>query len=1407
MNYSDFLEVEDFPSEINPNSIKAMEAEDPNWWLETYPHETFVEALEATEAMLARQNPDNKKSLWIHGSYGTGKSRIVATLKKLLECSKEDFNKYFDKYPDELGSKQDLRAKLLAQRSSGKIVIAYKYISSEINDFTDFIMTIYEEVSKSLKKAGVPYAGENTLRGGIVSWLGEESHKNFFNTLIKEPKYSSGSFAGMTADDILTKLQNPNANVHELVRDILAMAKNEGISAFSKKVEDVKAWLEDVIDRNNLKSIIFFWDEFSEFFRKNRNYLDAFQTFNELSNDKPFNMVIVTHTAMFGENDSDGRKVLDRFKRLKIELPDTIAFDLIKHVIKVKDTQKNIWNTKIATIQDDVTDATNEVAKYVWKNKWRDGVKKLNGILPIHPLAALLLKHISEKFASNQRSMFNFIKNNDSNGLEAFQWFINTHSPDVSDNLRQDDSLLTIDHLWNFFYEEGTDEHTTAAGRSNLDTQIRSILDSYAQNENRNLDSNQKRVLKTVLMLQAMSVKTGRTVPLFCPTEENIELAYNGLKWHRGDVKGIVQRLATDGILFKSVVNGKNEFAAMTVSADMEKIERKKEELRGNVDTDKLINAGEGAEKISLTAVSLTKAQDFRFVQFPLTWASFTADVNKISQNTVPGKTMNPYQIPLVLLFAQTPEERAKLKSSLKEKLADVENNENIVFIDLTAANLIDDQFEQYLEYEAQSACCQSTDSSQARDCHRRAMSILKDWKNNITNAAKTVYTCEKPDGVNCQSLKELQDALNDVVLRRYPKSFDNMKFTDQTWINSQLKNSVKLGIDQQYGQVIPKSLPDFIQNNSTSFEALKIELDNYIQEQLRTEGRVAIADVWDVLQEKGFMPCNAYAYLTGWLLRDYADVKYRTSDGEPDNSKRMNKESLTAIVFECAKDKYSHDVRYKDRYIEILSPEQKAFVDLAHNVWEDISDDLSVETVTGEIRRKLKNLGYPLWSIKEELDCQGSDEFLNNLALLANVRNDDERANTESSFVARLGKMAQQNPGIAQILKSLLTPDNAEDAMLKFLKHFEDGKLLQLADELHVDNVVYDVKRAFNGNGLWLWDQATGEEVVIRKLIDKYRFVAISNNLLSNNALSYNEALNNWDEKIRAIRIPYYTISQKCPAVKDMLKFFFDRYDNELADNRIRDLVDALERSSHAFRDFETQLIPVFKDAFSFQLNDLSDEDVVRLYSELPEDTFYKTFPKTQQLINEKVQSIKEGQLYFKLQKLWKEKTGTDTPRAWSEKYRTPILAMVPSSEMTRARQAFDAVNNQWRPDPVAVQNAINYLMGNPGYLGNLNDQARIDEAFMTKIVKKYGSLLDNADEVREKLMQKSTNCYTWLGDPEVSDYVDQMGTSRYNEQGLTKVQEKVEQMNDQQVKDLLMWLVKNSPETGIRILTDYKG
>ena len=106
-------------------------------------------------------------------------------------------------------------------------------------------------------------------------------------------------------------------------------------------------------------------------------------------------------------------------------------------------------------------------------------------------------------------------------GLGAImRGILNTHTPENPD-------ILTMDYLWDFFYEKGRDEHGTGAGRSNLDILISGVLDTYPQNESR-LNVEQRRVLKVVLMMQAISRRINNAIPLLRPTEANVRLAFEG---------------------------------------------------------------------------------------------------------------------------------------------------------------------------------------------------------------------------------------------------------------------------------------------------------------------------------------------------------------------------------------------------------------------------------------------------------------------------------------------------------------------------------------------------------------------------------------------------------------------------------------------------------------------------------------------------------------------------------------------------------------------------------------------------------------------------------------------------------------------------------------------------------------
>ena len=79
-------------------------------WEGFYPHETFIQLLHQVVTMLSGKET---RSIWIEGTYGTGKSHAALTLKCLLEAPEDAVHAYFEDY----GLSKDLCNKFLAARS------------------------------------------------------------------------------------------------------------------------------------------------------------------------------------------------------------------------------------------------------------------------------------------------------------------------------------------------------------------------------------------------------------------------------------------------------------------------------------------------------------------------------------------------------------------------------------------------------------------------------------------------------------------------------------------------------------------------------------------------------------------------------------------------------------------------------------------------------------------------------------------------------------------------------------------------------------------------------------------------------------------------------------------------------------------------------------------------------------------------------------------------------------------------------------------------------------------------------------------------------------------------------------------------------------------------------------------
>jgi hypothetical protein len=201
----------------------------------------------------------------------------------------------------------------------------------------------------------------------------------------------------------------------------------------------------------------------------------------------------------------------------------------------------------------------------------------------------------------------------------------------------------------------------------------------------------------------------------------------------------------------------------------------------------------------------------------------------------------------------------------------------------------------------------------------------------------------------------------------------------------------------------------------SLSISKLKEQIKEFIDERFQTEVRISVGEIFDVLMSKGFMPCDLYAYLTGFLLKEYADEPYRYGIGSAgDDGGKMSSEKLGDFIGEYIKHKNKTINNYKEKYIEIMTQDQKAFVDFAHAAF-DVPENLSVEQSASRLRVKLKDIGYPIWCFKS-IDSNNLSAFIDKLAEISNAKLGDN----VPTLAGQLGKMLLQIPNASKNLWNL---------------------------------------------------------------------------------------------------------------------------------------------------------------------------------------------------------------------------------------------------------------------------------------------------------------------------------------------------------------------------------------------------
>lgn len=1388
--YKDYFDIDpDYFPAVNPDVIKS----NPELWKKFYPHETFIKLIKDIVSVLNRQQ---KQNIWVEGAYGTGKSHAVLTLKHLLDSTEQETKEYFETF----NLDQDLLKKFLYVKSEGKIITVHRYASSSIKGDNDLFIAIQESIEQALRDAGIDNAAHGAMKDAVVKYLSDEYNKQYFNGLVTGP-YAS-LFGGSDADKIIKDLQEYTEDaLRELMRKIFKVANERQIRAFTLDDKGLCEWIRETIRQNKLNAIVFIWDEFTEYFQNNMTALTGFQTMLELSETEHFCFIPVTHKseALFSAQDTMKNKILGRFVRPRcvIELPENMAFQLMGAAMQ-KNSDPVIYQEWTEEILPDLCDRTVNSRVIVGKQtKLND--EQMRGILPIHPYAASLLKHISTSFDSNQRSMFDFIKNDRGDDTHAFQWFIKNCGP------LDDNPLLTIDMLWNFFYD---------MGKESLALSIRQILDNYPRLSRANLLEDEKRVLKAVLLFQAISFEVRDSVDLFLANEKNLNSAFEGSDLE-GKASHIAEKLVRDKILYKKIVGKNDVYSVLIGEMSEDQIEKHKKKYLTKT-TSSLITDGALDEAIELPAALK--------LRYKLVYAGIT-DFEQTTKKCMNEAERDGKHLYGVVTFAKDSSERLALSQKITTKL-----NENpdtpVIFIDCSKTLLGEEQFAEWVEFKAKADYHSGKDKDQSTQNSNYANDVLKNWRKNIKDGEFVYYSKVRLNGETLATEDALMDELCAYNRKIFTNGLECYNVIANMWTLNAARQGAECGLKEEIAGTFRSSNPNtklevalngawkvqdyWTSSPSLNISAIKARLEELMRTKLRRDGRISIRTIFETLSEApyGFMPCNLSAFILGFLLKEYCGGKYTWSDDT--TSDELTVDKMKEMIHEILQQEKTPNPRYRDKYIVTMPQEVKAFIDITSKAFGiSKSQCTSVEAARERVRAKMRELSFPIWTLDYIIEGESIDtdvEVVKRLVelygfLANNVK--EETDMSENDIAIEIGKISLKNASAISDLEKLFTAEKCQIGIKAFLDVYKDGELIKLANAVNDGNQYINVLRSkFAVDAAnWVWRKGTAE-AVIDSVILEYQIIEESNKCVGTSK-SYKDALRAWSGKANNMRLSFSAIKNDVDDLDVLLGYIYEICTtNQLQEQHKQAFLDSMKIFGAKLVDFyNNRQNDVFKKVCDFELTGLSDADKDKVYGAMPMGCFTKDKVGYSNLVAQMVEEQKKGLNSMKLRNIWREKTNTSSPYQWSEQFSMPIFAMLAEQEVTVCRKIFATINSN-KADAKDISDAITYLE-NAKFFDFLNDASQRDKMFVKNIIRDNAVMLSNIAEVKDYLRSHVTDVpYYWFGSPSVQSTLNKMAEAKYNKDGYEIAFQKIDQMSAEDVKKYLKDLIKNNKNVGVEII-----
>lgn len=461
----------------------AADGRNQNLWREYIVGEDMEKLVDLLCQSLNYESPDSRRSFWIHGTYGTGKSYAAILIKHLLEEKPDVVSEY-------LGNNQKLskfRNRFMNCRSHGDHLVIWKTGCTGIRSGDQLLIEAEFAIRGALKEKFGDKANYGTfsLQDGVKKQL-RNKNINWANVL-------DTTILGESFDDVDALFEAVNSGNLDAICAAAEVIRTNHWGLIDS-VETFKKWIADIIAANNLKEsgIFFIWDEFTDYLRHGDDQV-VMQQISEFCKEEPLFMCFIVHKDSSWVDvmgNATYQQITHRFHEVEFHVSADAAYDLIAGSIRTRNGMENYWQDarkvpirNIKPFLPDISGLDDKISE------------KINELCPMHPMTIKLLSSVAQNFAASQRTMFRFMKDG-SNEEQGFLGYISKYGPE------DQACWLTPEWLWDYFFTRESDFH-------DKETKVPEYIRHYEENKHLvENDENAHRVFKIAMLLMAVMSTT-----------------------------------------------------------------------------------------------------------------------------------------------------------------------------------------------------------------------------------------------------------------------------------------------------------------------------------------------------------------------------------------------------------------------------------------------------------------------------------------------------------------------------------------------------------------------------------------------------------------------------------------------------------------------------------------------------------------------------------------------------------------------------------------------------------------------------------------------------------------------------------------------------------------------------------